>query len=394
MRSSHRSIRRNRLHGPIPIDSDTGLYSRNFFFHRLKEERERSKRLDQPFCLLTINLGGLSMNLDPKARGKQKRRLESQLAARLVRQARIIDIAGWLDLDTIGILMPGMQDAGAAKVQEKYLGAIRETWPGTETLPLLNFFRIFSYGGRDATRNDLPPGDEPGRGTGEESVYADVLYRTSVFSVAGGVKRSLDIVGALAALLIAWLPMLVVSVLIKLSSPGPVLFRQKRVGLMGRTFTFLKFRSMRDHADETIHKNYVTQFIHGKNDKVNNGSEESPLYKIKQDPRVTRVGHFLRKTSLDELPQLFNVLKGDMSLVGPRPPIPYETEAYRPWHRARILEARPGITGLWQVTRRSHASFDEMVRLDLRYVNNWSIWLDIKILFKTFAAVVTADGAH
>jgi lipopolysaccharide/colanic/teichoic acid biosynthesis glycosyltransferase len=133
--------------------------------------------------------------------------------------------------------------------------------------------------------------------------------------------------------------------------------------------------------------------IKGEHEKINQGDEEKPLYKIKRDPRITRVGKIIRKTSIDELPQFFNVLKGEMSLVGPRPPIPYEVEKYKPWHLRRILEVKPGITGLWQVDGRSKTSFDDMVRLDLRYVQNWSLWLDIKILLKTIRAVVRQSGA-
>jgi len=126
---------------------------------------------------------------------------------------------------------------------------------------------------------------------------------------------------------------------------------------------------------------------------VNQGSENRPLYKIQSDPRTTPVGRFIRKTSLDELPQLFNVLKGDMSLVGPRPPLPYEAEKYQSWHFRRVLQVRPGITGLWQVEGRSTTSFDDMVRLDLRYIRNWSLWLDLKILLKTIKVVLRRDGA-
>jgi len=133
--------------------------------------------------------------------------------------------------------------------------------------------------------------------------------------------------------------------------------------------------------------------IRGKLEKINQGDEKKPVFKMKNDPRVTRVGKIIRKLSLDELPQFWNVLKGDMSLIGPRPPISYEIEKYEPWHLRRILEMKPGITGLWQVEGRNTTSFDEMVRLDLRYVRNWSIWLDIKILLKTIGEVFRPSGA-
>jgi lipopolysaccharide/colanic/teichoic acid biosynthesis glycosyltransferase len=141
--------------------------------------------------------------------------------------------------------------------------------------------------------------------------------------------------------------------------------------------------------DPLFHQDYVRRFISGDIGKV-----QGVTYKIKEDPRLTPVGGFLRKSSLDELPQLINVLKGEMSLVGPRPAIPYEIDFYQVWHRTRFLEVKPGITGLWQVTGRSKTTFDDMVRLDLRYVRQWSLWLDIKILLNTPRAVLSGEGAY
>jgi lipopolysaccharide/colanic/teichoic acid biosynthesis glycosyltransferase len=188
--------------------------------------------------------------------------------------------------------------------------------------------------------------------------------------------------------------MLLVALLIKITSPGPVLFRQKRLGFLGKPFTFLKFRSMKVDSDHSIHRQYVTKLINGSKGAVNNGTAKQPVYKITNDPRVTWLGRFLRKSSLDELPQFFNVLSGDMSLVGPRPPIPYEYDIYKRWHCRRVLEVKPGITGLWQVNGRSRTIFNEMVRLDLTYVRTWSLWLDMKILLRTPWAVVSTKGGH
>ncbi len=206
-------------------------------------------------------------------------------------------------------------------------------------------------------------------------------------------KRCLDIVGACAAIVIFSPLMLIIALAINKTSPGPIVFRQTRLGCRGVPFVFYKFRSMSVNSDDRIHREYVASLIEGDNAAVNQGDSAKPVYKIKADPRVTRIGSILRKTSMDELPQLFNVLKGDMSLVGPRPPIPYEVEKYEPWHLRRILEIKPGITGLWQVEGRSKTSFDDMVRLDLRYVRNCSLVLDVKILLKTFAVVLKREGA-
>ena len=185
---------------------------------------------------------------------------------------------------------------------------------------------------------------------------------------------------------------MLIALAVKLTSPGPVFFRQVRVGQLMRPFTILKFRTMSVTADHAIHHEFVSRFIQaGTAAPQRPGTPE--VFKITNDPRVTRVGGLLRKTSLDELPQLWNVLRGEMSLVGPRPPIPYEVEQYKTWHCRRVLEAKPGITGLWQVTGRSRTTFDEMVRLDIRYARTCSLSNDLKILLATPAAVIAGKGA-
>jgi lipopolysaccharide/colanic/teichoic acid biosynthesis glycosyltransferase len=180
---------------------------------------------------------------------------------------------------------------------------------------------------------------------------------------------------------------------IKATSKGPALFKQQRVGQYGQSFQFLKFRSMYIDNDHSVHKEYVTKLIASEADPEPSSGNEKAIYKLTNDSRITRVGKLLRRTSLDELPQLFNVLKGDMSLVGPRPAIQYELEAYQTWHRRRVLEVKPGLTGLWQVTGRSRVKFDDMVRLDLRYATSWSPWVDFKILMRTPLAVIKGAGA-
>jgi lipopolysaccharide/colanic/teichoic acid biosynthesis glycosyltransferase len=188
---------------------------------------------------------------------------------------------------------------------------------------------------------------------------------------------------------------IIIPLLIKLTSPGPVIFKQERMGLFGKRFQFLKFRSMSVENDDTIHKKYVQNLIKndGNGSKKDNGDGEE-VYKIKDDPRITMIGKILRRTSLDELPQFFNVLRGDMSLVGPRPPIPYELENYQLWHRRRIAEIKPGITGIWQVYGRSKTTFDEMVRMDLEYIKKWNPMMDIKLLLKTPMAMISGKGAY
>ena len=217
------------------------------------------------------------------------------------------------------------------------------------------------------------------------------LSATSVRARAHRVlKRGLDIAGSLA-FLVALAPVFaLVAALVKLTSKGPIFFRQERIGEMARPFKMVKFRTMFTGSDSAIHQAFVTQFI-------TSSAQSEPVkdapFKIANDPRITPLGHFLRKTSLDELPQFWNVLRGEMSLVGPRPPLAYEVEKYKQWHCRRVLEAKPGITGLWQVTGRSRTTFDEMVRLDLRYARTRSVWTDIKILLATPAAVIGGKGA-
>jgi exopolysaccharide biosynthesis polyprenyl glycosylphosphotransferase len=208
------------------------------------------------------------------------------------------------------------------------------------------------------------------------------------------VKRAMDVAGSLLALIVLSPLFLAIALAVKLSSDGPIFFRQKRIGRHGLPFVFLKFRSMYINNDTAKHKEFVRRMIANGSDPGLKDENGEVVYKMTSDPRITKIGAFLRRTSLDELPQFINVLKGEMSLVGPRPPIPYEVEAYDFWHRRRVLEARPGITGLWQVTGRSRVKFDDMVRLDLQYARTWSPWMDLKILLRTPGAVVLGEGAH
>jgi exopolysaccharide biosynthesis polyprenyl glycosylphosphotransferase len=205
------------------------------------------------------------------------------------------------------------------------------------------------------------------------------------------IKRLIDVVAAAALLVVLSVVLLVCAVAIKLDSPGPVFFRQRRVGAGGRQFMMLKFRSMRVDADQAAHRQYAADFIKGQAARQGAGGEK--VFKLVRDNRVTRVGRWLRRTSLDEMPQLWNVLKGEMSLVGPRPPIPYEVEHYQPSHKQR-LAVTPGMTGLWQVRGRSNTTFEEMVALDLEYIRRRSLILDLRILLATIPAVLSTKGVH
>jgi exopolysaccharide biosynthesis polyprenyl glycosylphosphotransferase len=223
-----------------------------------------------------------------------------------------------------------------------------------------------------------------------DSVAGVPLIGMRVSNIVGlnaAVKRICDIVFTIFFLLIAAVPMLVIALLIKLTSPGPILFMQKRIGHKEKRFTFLKFRSMVPRAGAGTHRSFTRAWIAGSAEGASETEDGRTVYKMLDDERVTTIGRFIRKFSLDELPQFFNVLKGDMSLVGPRPCVPYELAEYKEWHRLR-LEARPGITGLWQTSGRNLLSFEEMIKLDIFYIENWSLALDFKIILRTFLVVI------
>ncbi len=194
-------------------------------------------------------------------------------------------------------------------------------------------------------------------------------------------KRAIDIACACLTFVLLWPLMLLIAMLIKLDSPGPAIFKQTRIGRGGRPFTVYKFRSMREGAE--LEQEWLT----------NLNEARGPFFKIRDDPRRTMLGKVLRRTSLDELPQLYNVLRGEMSVIGPRPPLPSEVEQYQEWHKKR-LETWPGITGLWQVSGRSELTFDEMVLLDIYYIENWSLLLDLRIALKTIPTVIFGTGAY
>jgi exopolysaccharide biosynthesis polyprenyl glycosylphosphotransferase len=203
----------------------------------------------------------------------------------------------------------------------------------------------------------------------------------------GKFKRAFDFTCASVAMLLLLPFFTFLAFLVKRSSSGPVFFTQERVGKDGKPFKFYKFRTMIHNSDDAIHRQFASMFISGGIDE----DESDDSFKMTDDPRVTGIGSWLRRTSLDELPQVLNILKGEMSFVGPRPPITYEIEQYQPRHHER-LRVVPGLTGLWQVSGRSSVSFEEMVRLDIHYINNWSFFEDIKIIFKTIPVVFKGTG--
>ena len=350
------------------------------FRRMLARERKRSERSRKHLVLMLID-GGL--------KNKKTDALLEQIAVVLGASIRETDLAGWFEANSVfGVIFTefGDSDVNAAvkTIEAKVTAGLQNAFKATQ----LSSFQISFYA--------FPDGWKGGghQRPVDPTMYPDLFEVKERKKLSLLTKRVMDVLGASIALLLLSPIFLILAVLIKLTSKGPIFFRQERVGQFGSRFVFLKFRSMYVSTDAAIHKEYVRNFIAGKaNSEAREGSKKG-VYKITNDPRVTWIGKFMRRTSLDEIPQFWNVMTGEMSLVGPRPPIPYEIEAYDIWHRRRLLESRPGITGLWQVRGRSKTTFDEMVRLDLQYSRMWSPMLDVKILLQTPRAVFTGDGAY
>jgi lipopolysaccharide/colanic/teichoic acid biosynthesis glycosyltransferase len=320
--------------------------------------------------------------------GGQREQVLGAITKSIATSTRETDLWGWYKKDSIvGVVCTEIGEADLESILRALQSRVIDALRADLSLDQMNVIHISFHIFPDDL--DVENGSRPA----DTKLYPDLEPRNNSTKVSLVIKRMIDIGGSLFALTL-FSPLFVgIAIAIKLTSKGPILFKQPRLGRYGAKFTFLKFRSMYVKSDAKIHRDYVRQLISAK-ESSQEACQPRDVYKIKDDPRVTRIGKFIRKTSLDELPQFINVLMGEMSLVGPRPPIPYEIESYDIWHRRRFLESKPGITGLWQVEGRSRVSFDEMVRLDLKYARIWSPWLDIKILLRTPKAVLRGDGAY
>ena len=342
-------------------------------------ERKRTERSKAPFVLMLLEVANQNSERSVQA-------LESAMSV-LLASSRDTDLVGWYKAKTtIGALYTGLIPNDKSSVLTTILSRVSNTLRGELSFEQFNLISISLHYYPDDW-------DQDGQGNpSNPALYPDLSKQASGKLPLLILKRGIDILGGLILSLVSLPFCIAIAIAIKATSKGPVLFRQMRVGQHGKQFLFLKFRSMYADNDHSIHREYVTKLI-------NNGAPagsmrtSDPIYKLTGDKRITPIGRFLRRTSLDELPQFLNVLRGDMSLVGPRPPIPYELAVYQTWHRRRLLEVKPGVTGLWQVTGRSTVDFDAMVRLDLKYAIAWSPWLDIKILLRTPLAVIRGSGA-
>jgi lipopolysaccharide/colanic/teichoic acid biosynthesis glycosyltransferase len=341
------------------------------FVQVLRLERRRTERSGNPFILVLLN--GWAVKHQDSATRVQS------ICEAIASATRETDVLGWYAQDEVlAVLLTevGRADEQVADyIAEKISDALRTALGADGCADLDLLVRIYPQ----------PAGTENEEGI----IYRDLSAPAPRQRRDRFLKRAVDVVGS-TAVLILFLPVfLTIGLLVKLTSKGPVFYCQKRVGKYGRLFDFYKFRSMYCDNDSTIHQEYVAKLIAGADGlKQKNGT-----YKLADDPRVTSLGKLLRRTSLDEIPQFMNVLLGDMSLVGPRPPIPYEFNCYRLWHKRRVMEIKPGLTGLWQVKGRSRTTFDEMVRMDIRYATSRSLIQDLKIILETPGAMFTGSGA-
>ncbi|MGA3293442.1 MAG: sugar transferase [Candidatus Acidiferrales bacterium] len=375
--------RKKPASGSAGADVMAHFLSEEQFRRMLCRERKRSERSRKHLLLMLVDDGKGVI---------QQRKSDSflkQVAIVLSSTIRETDLAGWFEAESVlGFIFTEFGDANVSLAAKTIESKVVAELHGSFKANQLSHCQISFYAFPDER-------DVDGRARPVDPVlYPDLLEVEKKKKISLITKRAMDLVGSTVALILLAPVFAALAIAVKVTSKGPVFFRQRRVGQYGVPFTFLKFRSMYVSTDAGIHKQYVQNFIAGKATLSSSADEKKPVYKLTNDPRITPIGRFMRRTSLDEVPQFWNVLVGEMSLVGPRPPIPYEIDAYDIWHRRRLLEAKPGITGLWQIHGRSKTTFDEMVRLDLHYSRTWSPLLDLKILLKTPRAVVSGDGAY
>jgi len=372
------SVLDNRLTKSMVRSSENNrmFYNEIHFRHMLRVERMRTERSKKPFLLLLLDVSKLMDQY-------RHRDVLAVIKSALIPSVREVDAQGWYhNYQSIGIIFPEIEagqitmiESFARQVSDRFLEKLNPDWLDKIDIS----FHVFPEKG------GAPLQDE----TFNSHLYPDLTKQKSRKNISLAAKKVMDLLCSAVALIVLSPLFLIIAAAVKATSPGPVFFKQERVGKNGKPFAMLKFRSMQTNCDAARHQNYIKKFICDQN----NAAIEPGVFKLTNDERITPVGVILRKTSLDELPQFINVFLGDMSLVGPRPPLTYECELYDIWHRRRLMACKPGITGLWQVVGRSQTTFDDMVRLDLKYIREWRLWLDIKILLMTPKAVVSGLGA-
>jgi lipopolysaccharide/colanic/teichoic acid biosynthesis glycosyltransferase len=378
MRRKTDSVPRNGIAVPVRLRSDSPILDEESFTRMLCLERKRTERSGRPFVLMLLEAG-------PLLKAGSNNQVFERVLLGLSHAVRETDTKGWYRTDEmIGVIFTEIDRAHGKAVASALLSRMSAALTSTLGVDEINEIRLsFHIFPEEYSANGNGNGNS---GRRDPFLYPDLDSELEHKRAARALKRSLDIAGSLFAILFSAPLLVAIAIAIKLTSGGPVLFRQQRVGQYGRRFTFLKFRSMYTACDQTVHQEFIKAHIAGQT--------EGTVYKMTSDKRVTPVGRLLRRSSLDELPQFFNVLVGHMSLVGPRPAIPYEEVLYHTWQKQRVLAVKPGITGLWQVGGRSRTKFNEMIRLDLQYARDWTVWMDIKILLQTPKAVISGEGAY
>jgi lipopolysaccharide/colanic/teichoic acid biosynthesis glycosyltransferase len=352
------------------------------FKRRMSIERKRTERSTKPFLLMLMETGQYQSR-------ESNLKIFSNITAALLAKTRETDVIGWYqEQDILGVMFTDLVIYDKNSLLSTMLTRVSNILRDNLTFEQFNRIGISFHFFPDTWDGNI--NQRPSNPT----LYADLARENGTTRMLAVSKRAMDIVGSILLLIVCCPLFLLISLAIKATSKGTVLFKQQRIGQYGKPFTFLKFRSMHAGNDPTVHQEYVMKLIAGNAQSHPSDGHDGGVYKLTKDSRVTPLGTFLRRSSLDELPQLLNVLFGQMSLVGPRPALPYEVAAYQTWHRRRVLEVKPGITGLWQVSGRCRLKFDDMVRLDLRYAKSWSPWLDIKILVRTPKVVLSGDGAY
>jgi lipopolysaccharide/colanic/teichoic acid biosynthesis glycosyltransferase len=359
------------------IEKDDTFYSKTYFHHLLRIERLRTERSQKPFLLILLDFSDLIADRP----GKE---IPEKINSALLSALRETDIRGWYDPGAvIGVIFSEIASPDQSTVQaivNKIYRRMHETISEDLIRKIKVSFHLYPE----------PCDKESVDGPFNITLYPDLAKSGEGRRFALMVKAAIDFIGSAAALLLLFPVLLITALAVKWTSEGPVLFKQDRLGYNGVPFRLFKFRSMYADVDQRKHQEYIQKYIQ----EQENAAVTPGVFKLNEDSRVTPVGKFIRKMSIDELPQLINVFKGDMSLVGPRPPIAYECDLYNTWHKRRLLLCKPGITGLWQVTGRSRTTFDDMVRLDLQYIREWSLWLDIRLLLKTPWVILTGRGAY
>ncbi len=378
--------------------SSTDIQPRGQFRALIMRERIRADRNQHLFSLLLFTTGAGANSI-----GVQ------HLARVLADRVRLTDEVGWFDNRRIGVLLPYTSAGGAQTLAEDVCKTITTRAAPPEytvhTYPSKWFAEgnghpdqysstDFSPGSKTkrSQRPSAPAKDGDDENTPLSSEIASAYMASKSGTLTQGIepffagslprwKRAMDVVCASLGLVVLSPLLILIALIVKVSSPGPVFFKQPRVGRSGRLFTMLKFRTMKPNIDKSAHRQYMCALING-------GSRDKPMTKLDDVSQLTAVGKILRGTSIDELPQLINVLRGEMTLVGPRPPVPYEVDAYSHWHHARF-DVVPGMTGLWQVSGKNRLAFSEMVRLDIRYARKLSVCSDVAILLKTPLAIAS-----